>query len=165
MSTNPKIEIVKNSDNNTIIVSREYDASVESLWKAWTESELLDQWWAPKPYRAETKTFNFEVDGFWLYAMVGPENDYMWAKTEFKSIKPKSNFQYVDMFCNDQGKRNTDLPSLNWNNDFLSIEDGSKVHVTITFASNEDMQKILKMGFEDGFTKGLQNLEDLLASK
>ena len=46
-----------------ITVEREFEASVEDVWRAWTEKELLDQWWAPKPYKARTKTIDFREGG------------------------------------------------------------------------------------------------------
>jgi uncharacterized protein YndB with AHSA1/START domain len=58
-----------------LIVTREFDANSDLVWKAWTTAELLDQWWAPKPYRAETKSLDFREGGVWLYAMVSPENE------------------------------------------------------------------------------------------
>jgi len=62
----------KDLKTNKLTVIRSFDAPLELVWQAWTESEILDQWWAPKPYRAETKTMDFSEGGRWLYCMVGP---------------------------------------------------------------------------------------------
>ncbi|WP_257867923.1 SRPBCC domain-containing protein [Flavobacterium sp. J372] len=61
-----------NKENKTIIITREFAAGVALVWKAWTTPELLDQWWGPQPWRAETKSMDFTEGGYWLYAMVGP---------------------------------------------------------------------------------------------
>ena len=61
-----------NKENNTIEVIREFDADLKLVWQAWTTPELLAQWWAPKPYGIQTKSFDFRPDGTWLYAMIGP---------------------------------------------------------------------------------------------
>ncbi len=37
-----------------MLITREFSASQAEVWKAWTESHLLDQWWAPKPWKAVT---------------------------------------------------------------------------------------------------------------
>ena len=42
----------KDAANNKMSVVREFDAPLEKVWKAWTEPKLLDQWWAPKPWKA-----------------------------------------------------------------------------------------------------------------
>jgi uncharacterized protein YndB with AHSA1/START domain len=54
MNTNLLFDFIVNKENNTIIIKREFDANLELVWQAWTTAELLDQWWGPKPWRAET---------------------------------------------------------------------------------------------------------------
>lgn len=78
MNTNKKTQVIKDLKEKSILVSREFNAPVETVWRAYTESELLDQWWGPAPWRAETKFMNFSVGGYWLYAMVSPENQKHW---------------------------------------------------------------------------------------
>lgn len=163
MTVENQVQVTKDLPNKKVIVTRHFDAPVEEVWKAWTESNLLDQWWAPKPYKAETKTMNFTVGGYWLYAMVGPDSTKMWSKVEFKGIDPHKSFQAADMFCDENGNKNTDFPSAHWNNKFQATETGTTVTVEITFSSEADLQKIMEMGFEAGFTAALGNLDGLLA--
>ncbi|MDB5087036.1 MAG: hypothetical protein JWR09_1030, partial [Mucilaginibacter sp.] len=49
-----------NKENKTVHILREFNATLELVWKAWTTAELLDQWWAPKPLASKTKFMNFE---------------------------------------------------------------------------------------------------------
>ncbi len=37
--------------NKQLKITRDFDAPVKQVWNAWTQSELLDQWWAPKPWK------------------------------------------------------------------------------------------------------------------
>jgi uncharacterized protein YndB with AHSA1/START domain len=32
-----------------IHVIREFNAPIEKVWKAWTDPDLLEKWWGPKP--------------------------------------------------------------------------------------------------------------------
>ncbi|WP_312302176.1 hypothetical protein [Chryseobacterium sp.] len=50
MKSNLLFDFSVNKENNTIVVKREFNANLELVWQAWTTAELLDQWWAPKPY-------------------------------------------------------------------------------------------------------------------
>jgi uncharacterized protein YndB with AHSA1/START domain len=50
----------KDLQNKKLTVVREFDAPLERVWEAWTKSEILDQWWAPKPYKTETKKWILE---------------------------------------------------------------------------------------------------------
>src|SRR5690554_8061370 len=73
MKTNLLFDFTIDRKNNRIQVTREFNAGRQLVWDAWTQAEMLDQWWAPKPYLAETKSLDLRVGGTWLYAMVGPE--------------------------------------------------------------------------------------------
>lgn len=163
MSNNDQLQFVKDVPGKQVMVTRQYNATVERVWKAWTESESLDQWWAPKPWRAETKSMDFKVGGYWLYAMVGPDGTKQWCKVEYKAIDPQKSYQAVDMFCDENGNRTPDFPGMRWKNVFQATATGTTVIIEINFNTEEDMQKILEMGFEAGFTMGLGNLEELLA--
>ncbi|HMP31177.1 MAG TPA: SRPBCC domain-containing protein, partial [Saprospiraceae bacterium] len=55
-----------------IKIKRSFDAPRDLVWSAWTEAEILDQWWAPQPYINKTKSMHFHEGGHWLYSMTGP---------------------------------------------------------------------------------------------
>jgi uncharacterized glyoxalase superfamily protein PhnB/uncharacterized protein YndB with AHSA1/START domain len=165
MANKNQLKIVKDLQKKKITVTRNFDASPEQVWRTWTESELLDQWWAPKPYRAETKTMEFKKGGHWLYAMVGPDNNRQWCKVEFTSIVPHKSFETIDYFCDEHGKRNNDFPGMNWKNEFHADGAGTKVIVEISFAKQSDLEKIMELGFEEGFTAALGNLDHYLSTR
>src|SRR5687768_8096768 len=103
MKSNVLINFTIDKENKKIKVEREFDAPVARVWAAWTEQELLDQWWAPKPWKARTKTMDFREGGYWLYAMVGPEGEEHWARADYKSISPLRSFSAADSFCDENG--------------------------------------------------------------
>jgi uncharacterized protein YndB with AHSA1/START domain len=158
-----KTQISKDLQNKKITAKREFNAPIEGVWYAWTKSNLLDQWWAPKPWAAKTKSFNFEEGGSWLYAMVGPDGTKMWSMVEFTAIKPNSGFEAISFFCDENGNKNMGFPAMDWKNDFIATDEGTRVEVEITFSNEEDIEKIIEMGFEAGFTAALDNLDGLLA--
>ena len=53
---------------------------------------------------------------------------------------------------------------MHWQVAFSPTAGGTRVQVVITFRSEEDMQKIVEMGFEEGFTAAHGNLDELLAA-
>src|SRR5689334_4200038 len=62
----------------TVVVTKEFDAGLSLVWDAFTKPELLDQWWAPKPFLSKTKHMDFKVGGRRFYAMVSPEGLEKW---------------------------------------------------------------------------------------
>lgn len=151
-----------NKENNTIHVKREFNANLELVWQAWTTAELLDQWWGPKPWRAETKTMDFQEGGFWHYAMVSPEGEKHWAKASYISIIKEKSFTAKDGFCDENGTMNPAFPQNLWKNSFIPKENKVQVDITLTFDTLADLEKTIEMGFKEGFTMGLNQLDELL---
>jgi uncharacterized protein YndB with AHSA1/START domain len=155
--------VSKDLANKKLEVIREFNAPVAKVWKAWTESAVLDKWWAPRPWKAETKTFDFREGGLWLYCMVGPDGTRQWCRVDFKTIATQKSFTSTAVFSDDKGNRNNSFPAMHWSILFQPTATGSKIEVRISFDNESDLQKILEMGFEAGFTMGLGNLDELLA--
>jgi uncharacterized glyoxalase superfamily protein PhnB/uncharacterized protein YndB with AHSA1/START domain len=155
----------KDTANKKMIVKREFSAPLEQVWKAWTDSEILDQWWAPKPWKAETKKMDFREGGSWLYCMVGPAGERHWSIAEYKKVVRLKSFIGRDSFCDENGNIMPEPPGMNWNVEFSKSEAGTKVEVEITFASEKDLKTIVEMGFEQGFTMAHENLDQYLKSQ
>lgn len=164
MNSNLLFDFSVNKENNTIHVTREFDANLDLVWKAWTTAELLDQWWAPKPYRNQTKSMDFRNGGCWHYAMISPENETHWCKLDYKEIDTLKKFSGLDAFCDENGNINNGFPRSLWQNIFSETANNTTVNITITFDSLADLEKITEMGFKEGFTMGLQNLDELLST-
>lgn len=153
----------KDTANKKMFVTREFDAPVDDVWKAWTDSNILDQWWAPKPWKARTKSMDFREGGTWLYYMEGPEGEKSWCRVDFKKIVPLKSYEGLDAFCDEKGNITNDFPSMDWKVVFILQGNQTKVEVEITFASEADIEKIMELGFEEGFKAAHQNLDELLA--
>ncbi len=147
-----------------IFVTREFAAPLDLTWKAWTNKDILDKWWAPKPWKAETKKMDFKESGHWLYAMVGPASERHWAIAEYKKIVPFKMFIGLDSFCDDNGNKMPQPPGMEWRVEFEKIATGTKVLVEISFATEKDLQTIVEMGFQEGFSMAHENLDALLAN-
>lgn len=143
-------------------VKREFKAPVELVWRAWTEPKFLDQWWAPKPWKTETKHMDFREGGYWLYCMNGPEGEKHFARANYSSITIKSNYKATDAFCDEEGNENSDIPSMSWDVNFIAEAGKTVVSIAITYPSNEAMHEIVKMGFKEGFAMAHDNLDELL---
>ena len=151
-------------ENKKIRVEREFAAPLDKVWAAWITSELLDEWWAPKPWKAKTKSMDFSEGGTWLYAMVGPDGTQHWARADYKDIKDSQSYSAYDAFCDENGTINTDFSRSLWNNTFKQQSDSTIVTIEISYKELADLEQILEMGFKEGFTAGLENLDALLAS-
>ncbi len=160
MNSNLLFDFTVNKENKTVHVTREFSANLELVWEAWTNPELLDQWWAPKPWKSKTKYMDFKVGGRRFYAMVSPEGQEHWSVQDFTSINSKTNFKMMTAFADKD--ENPDLPGSDWDLDFSEQNGITEVSITIHNDSLERMEKMIEMGFKEGFTAGLNQLDELL---
>lgn len=148
----------------TVYITREFNAELPLVWDAFTKQELLDQWWAPKPLMSKTKSMDFKVGGRRFYSMVSPEGEEIgWQIQDYTSITPKTNFKFFNVFADKDG--NPHLPGSNWDLNFSEQNGITKVSITIHNDSLERMEKMIEMGFKEGFTMTLNELETLLKSE
>lgn len=162
MNSNLKFDFTVNKENNSVHVKREFNAALELVWEAWTNPEIIDQWWAPKPWRTETKSMDFREGGFWLYAMVGPEDQRHWGRQDYQKIVLQQSFSGTDAFCDDNGNVNAELPKTIFENVFSKSNGKTLVTITSKYESLEMLEKIIEMGFKEGFTMALENLDQYL---
>lgn len=145
----------------TVYITRDFDAELSLVWDAFTKKEMLDQWWAPKPWMSKTKTMDFKVGGRRFYAMVSPEGaEVNWQIQDYTSINPKTNFKFFSVFADKD--ENPHLPGSNWDLNFRELNGITTVSITIHNDSLERMEKMIEMGFKEGFTMTLNALGILL---
>ena len=160
MNNDLLFDFTVDKETQTVIVSREFVAELSLVWDAFTKQEILDQWWAPEPWKAITKFMDFKVGGRRFYAMVSPEGQEHWSIQKFTSITPKTNFKFLNAFADKD--ENPDLLGSNWDLNFSEQNGTTKVSITIKNESLARMEKMIEMGFQGGFTMGLNQLEKLL---
>lgn len=163
MSTQHQMSFNVDKASRKINVTREFAAPLSNVWQAWTDSKILDQWWAPKPWKAKTKSMDFREGGYWLYAMVGPNGEEHWARADYKKIDPLKSFTVKDSFSDENGTTDPALPVSTWTNRFSESGQKTTVSIEIEYPTVQDLEKTIEMGFKEGFTMGLENLDALLA--
>ena len=154
------MDFIVDKEAKTVTVTKEFAAELSLVWDAYTTPELLDQWWAPKPWTSRTKVMDFEVGGRRFYAMVSPEGAERWAVQKYTSITPKSNFKFLNAFADKD--ENPELPGSDWDLNFSEQDGTTKVSISIYNESLERLETMIEMGFQAGFTMTLNYLEELL---
>ena len=162
MQTTHETIYTKDLAGKQIKATREFDAPVDQVWKAWSDSSLLDQWWAPKPWKAKTKSMDFKAGGTWLYSMNGPDGESQCARMDFETIDSQKSYTSIDSFCDENGLRNQDMPTMRWNTQFKSTDNGTMVTVLVTFNNEAELEQIVATGFKEGFAMAHDNLDELL---
>jgi uncharacterized protein YndB with AHSA1/START domain len=84
MRTIQKLDFQVDKDNRKIHVTREFASNVANVWAAWTKAEAFGPMVGTLiPGRQKRKKWTSEKGGMWLYAMVGPEGENIWARLDY----------------------------------------------------------------------------------
>jgi uncharacterized protein YndB with AHSA1/START domain len=160
MKDNLLFDFTVDKTAKTVFITREFDADLSLVWDAFTKAEMLDQWVAPKPWTSKTKIMDFKVGGRRFYAMVSPEGQERWAIQRYTSISPKTNFKLFNAFADKD--ENPEVPGSEWDYTFSEQNGKTIVGITIYNESLARMEKMIEMGFTEGFKMSMKNLENLL---
>ena len=164
MNSNLLFNFKVDKSTSTIFVDKEFDAELSLVWDAFTKQEILDQWWAPKPWKAKTKTMDFREGGHWHYAMVGPEGEEHWALANYKIVQIRKKFTALDAFADVDGNVNKDLPQSKWEVIFTDKGQITLVEFQIAFDDLAQLEATIQMGFKEGLTMAMEGLDELLPS-
>jgi uncharacterized protein YndB with AHSA1/START domain len=161
MTNNSPFDFTLDKTTKMVSITMEFDADLALVWDAFTIPEILDQWYAPKPYTSKTKSMDFKVGGRRFYAMVSPEGEERWAVQRYTSISPKTNFKMFNAFSDKD--ENLQLPGSDWDFNFSEENGATKVYISIYNESLERLEMLLE-GFKIGMAMTFENLKDLLAT-
>src|SRR5256885_15961226 len=152
------MEFLVDKSTKTVSITKRFNAPRHMVWDAYTKPELLDQWWAPKPFTSRTKVMDFREGGRRFYAMVSPDGKEGWAVQKYTSITPKTNFKLFNAFADEN--ENPQLPGSDWDLNFSEQGGKTTVHISIYNESLERLERMVEGGFREGTIGQLKNLED-----
>ncbi len=160
-----------------IVIERMFDASPELVWKAWTDPELVKQWWGPEGFTAPSIKIDLRVGGKYIYAMRGPEGSewdkVMYSAGVYKEIVPNEKMVVTNYFSDENGDK---LPPLTFGQDpnfpdemtvtvlFEEVEDG-KTKLSLIYPkpeTKEHMEAMLKSGMKEGWNSSLDKMAKVL---
>lgn len=120
-------EMLANSgaQGQPFIISREFDAPRDLVFKAFTERDHLMRWSAPKGCEVVSCTLDLRPGGSLHTCMRLPNGAEMWGKYIYREITPPERLVYINTFSNAAGEITRHPMSPNWPPEMLT---------TITFA-------------------------------
>lgn len=86
-----------------VVITRVFDAPRELVWKAWTEPEIVKQWWGPKGFTSPFVRIDLRVGGEYLNCMRSPEGRDFWSKGVFKEVVVPERLVMTDSFADEKG--------------------------------------------------------------
>ncbi len=100
MITKPLANEDKKQD---LIINRVFSAAPEKLFQAWSDPEMIAQWWGAKTYTTPVVNIDFRVGGLLLYCMRSADGQDTWGKGIYKEIVRPSRIVVTDSFADPLG--------------------------------------------------------------
>jgi uncharacterized protein YndB with AHSA1/START domain len=88
-----------------LVVTRDFDAPVERVWRAWTESELVMRWWGPQGFTSPLARMDVREGGTSLVCMRSPEGQDLYNTWAYTRIVPLQRIEFVQSFSDRDGQK------------------------------------------------------------
>lgn len=108
METTTKNDTTSQQQNNLeksplVKITRIFDAPIEQLWKAWSDVELMKQWWGPEGHTSPSAKVDFREGGKCTMAMKDPSGKVIWSSGVYKKIETNKRIVVTDYFSDENG--------------------------------------------------------------
>jgi uncharacterized protein YndB with AHSA1/START domain len=144
-----------------LVLTRLIDAPREKLFRAWTDSELLRQWFAPLPYTTPVAELDVRPGGANFIVMRGPDGTDMPLRGVYLQVVESERIVFTDAYT--KAWEPSDKPFMTV---IVTFEDeGGKTRYTarVRHWTVADREAHEKMGFHQGWGQCADQLTALVA--
>lgn len=85
------------------VISREFAASRDLMWQAWTEREHFARWFGPKGIKVTLAQFDLRPGGMNHYSMTTPDGRVMWGRAVYREIVSPTKLMWINSFSDQAG--------------------------------------------------------------
>jgi uncharacterized protein YndB with AHSA1/START domain len=149
------------SADRELVLSRLINAPREKVYRAWTDPELLKQWFAPKPYTTPIVEIDVRPGGSAYFVMRGPDGKDLPNRGVYLEVVPNEKLVSTDAYVKAWEPSEKPFMTL-----ILTFEDeGGKTRYTarVRHWTVADREAHEKMGFHEGWGLCTDQLEALVA--
>ena len=141
-----------------ILITREFDAPKDLVYRAWTTPELIKRWWSAKRGEVTIADVDLRVGGTWRYVMVTDDGFEVGFHGEYLEVVPSERIVSTEVY---EG-----MPGATAVNTVTFTEEGGRTTVTILVQhdSQEHRDAHINSGMEDGLQDALDLLEEVALS-
>ena len=158
------INVSKDTENLTMRITAELDATAERAWQLWADPRQLERWWGPPTYPATVVDHDLAPGGRITYFMTGPEGDKAHGWLQVVSADPPTRLELLDGFADDSGAPNDDMPTMTLLVTMTERSaDRTEMTIETRFPSLAAMEQLVSMGMDEGMSSALGQIDAILA--
>jgi uncharacterized protein YndB with AHSA1/START domain len=147
-----------------ILITREFDAPRDLVYKAWTTPELVGRWWHANRGEVTSIDIDLRVGGKWRYVMVAEGGFEVGFHGEYREIVPNERIVYTEVY---EGLPEGMDPEAEAAVNTLTFEEAdgrTTVRVLVEHRNKEGRDGQIDSGMEDGLQDALDLLEEVAVS-
>jgi len=91
-----------------LVVTRVFDAPIESVWRAWTDGEQVMRWWGPNRFICPLAKIDFREGGTSLVCMRAPKEfggQDFYSTWHYRKIVPRELIEYIHNLTDKEGNK------------------------------------------------------------
>lgn len=159
----PVTDVTKDLDTRTLVITAEFAAPVERIWRIYADPRQLERVFGPPGYPATFVEHDLAPGGRAHYYMTSPEGEKYYGWWKITAVDEPSSFSFEDGFASDDSfAPNEEMPVSTNRYSFEAIDTGTRATFHSAYDSVEALQKILEMGAVEGSTLAINQIDDLL---
>jgi len=97
------MSLVPTAMADDVVEVRKFDSEPEIVWEAWTDVELISQWWGPTGFTAPKVEVNVEIGSATLVCMQGPGSPLMCNTWTYSVVEPGRELAFDSRFTAEDG--------------------------------------------------------------
>ncbi|HET7326591.1 MAG TPA: SRPBCC domain-containing protein [Nocardioidaceae bacterium] len=160
----PVIDVEKDLDNHRLTITAQFAAPVERVWQIWADPRQLETWWGPPTHPATVVEHDLAAGGSVAYYMTGPDGEKFHGWWRVTVVEPPHRLQYDDGFADAEGNPVEGAPVAHNSAELTPHEGGTRMVTTSTYATADELQKVLEMGAVEGASAAMGQIDELLAA-
>lgn len=159
----PVTDVKHDKDNLTLTIVAHFAAPVERIWEVYADARQLERVFGPPTYPATFVEHSLTAGSRSRYFMTSPEGEKYAGVWDLETVEEPTRFTFVDAFADEDFNVKPDLPVSRNSYAFTADGDGTRATYVATYASADDLQKVLDMGVVEGATSAINQIDDLVA--
>jgi uncharacterized protein YndB with AHSA1/START domain len=144
-----------------ILITRQFAAPKDLVYRAWTTPELVKRWWSGQRGKVTLAEIDLRVGGTWRYVLVTHDGFEVGFHGEFREIVPNERIVATEVYEGaPEDAREAPLNIIT----FTEAEGRTTLTILTETSSKELRDTIINSGMEAGMQEGMDLLEQVAIS-
>ncbi len=158
------LSTTKDPGTLTFTITSHWPTPPVRVWQLWSDPRQLERWWGPPTWPATFEQHEVVVGGRSSYFMTGPQGEKARGWWRFTVLQEHERIEFDDGFSDESGTPDESMPTIRVRVELEEADAGTRMTITSTFASAEQMDQLAAMGMVEGMTAAMGQIDEVLAA-